>query len=205
MHDQSDDSQALLARLNAGDRAAGDELFTRIYPRLVQLARLMLGSYYNLPGGNHAESLVHMAWIDLQTALRRVRPESPACYVSLAAYKVRLALLDLARKERRRLDTVPLGPSPADVDGSSPSYEPQTGSSCDPGRLEIWSQFHEAVGELPDELREVFELYFYADEKPNQARVAELVDKPHRTVARLIAKARVLLTKRVSGLRELLA
>jgi RNA polymerase sigma factor (sigma-70 family) len=201
-HDQSSD---VIARLNAGDPAASDELFTRIYPRLVQLARLMLGSFYDLNGQHLAESLVHTAWIDLHTALLSIKPESLACYRSLAAKKMRLALLDLAKKDRRRRDTIPLDPRTTEDDGSSPNFYPSASSSCDPGRLEIWARFHEAVGELPDDLREVFEAYFYTDEKPNQARTAELLGMPPRQAGRLIAKARFELATRLGGLGHLLS
>ena len=199
------DAPDLVVRLNAGDGTAGDELFARAYGRLVQLARPMLGAFPDLRRGHDAESLVHDAWIDLQTALRSVKPEGPARYLSLAARKVRLALLDLADRERRRLDSVPLRGWAGDSDDSWGGNEPSAGSSSDPGRLEIWTRFHQAVGELPDELREVFEAYFYTDERPNQAKVAERLGMPARAVSRLIAKAKDRLVERVSGLTEVLA
>src|SRR5262249_46186877 len=153
----------LINRLNAGDRTAGDELFTLLYPRLVQLAKLALGTFPDIRRQHNAESLVHQAWIDLQTALKTVKPEDPRRYLGLAVRKARLALLDIARLERRRLDTNPLKPG---MDDSAPGFDPSTGSSSDPGRLEVWTRFHEAVGELqPEALREAFELHFYSDGK----------------------------------------
>jgi RNA polymerase sigma factor (sigma-70 family) len=205
MNDDGDESPDLIDRLNAGDRAAGDELFTRCYRRLVQLSELMLGRFLDLRGQHDAESLVHCAWIDLQTALRSVKPVDAAGYLGLAARKARLALLDLAEKERRRIDTVPLMPGSADSDDSSPPFEPAAASSCDPGRLELWTRFHHAVSELPDDLREIFEVYFYTDEKLKQSEIARIFGIPARMVSRRVAKARDLLAERVSGLSEMLS
>lgn len=205
MHGESRGLPDLIDRLNAGDRPAGDELFTHIYPRLVRLAALMLGTFPDIRRQHDAESLVHDAWIDLQTALRTVKPEDPRRFLSLAARKARLALLDIAKRERRRRDTVPLGPAAADPDDSTPVIDPSAGSSSDPGRLEVWTRFHEAVGALPDELREAFELHFYSDGTPNQGRIGTLLGLPPRTVSRRITRAKVEIAERVVGLAELLA
>src|SRR4051812_46166317 len=140
----------LIDRLNAGDRSAADELFTRVYRRLVRLSGLTLGTFPDLSRQHDAESAVHQVWIDLQTALRSVKPENPERYLGLLAVKVRFALLDLARKERRGMHTVSLTPGDVDPEDSTPTFEPAGGSSCDPGRLELWTRFHEAVNELPE-------------------------------------------------------
>jgi RNA polymerase sigma factor (sigma-70 family) len=203
MADEPDIPPDLIDRLNTGDRSAGDELFTRVYRRLVYLARLMLGTFPDLSRQHDAESLVHLGWIDLQTALRSVKPEGLPSYLSLASTKARLVLLDIAKKERRRIDTVPIGPNTADPDDSTPTFDPAAGSSCDPGRLELWASFHAAVSDLPDGPREAFELYFYTDDKPNQAEIARILGLPDRQVRRLIAKAKDRLAERVSGLSEL--
>ena len=203
MPEPPDELAELIDRLNAGDRAASDRLDTLLYPRLVQLASLMLGTFADLRRQHDAESLVHDGWIDLQTALKSVRPEDPRRYLGLAVQKARLALLDIAARERRRLDNVPLKPGTAD-DDSAPGFEPCTDSSADPGRLEIWTRFHEAVGELePDELREAFELAFYSDDKLSHEQIGRLLGIPPRTVSRRIAKAKDRLAQRVVGLKEL--
>ena len=205
MENEPEELPGLIDRLNAGERAAHDELFTRIYPRLVELAGLMLGTFSDIRRQHDAESVVHCAWIDLETSLQSVKPDSPAGYLRLATMKGRLALLDIAKKERRRLDTVPLRPGTASPDDSAPTFDPSAGSSCDPGRLEIWARFHEEVSDLPDEQREVFEPYFYTDEKVSQTEIAELLGLPPRQVSRLIAKAKDRLVERVQGLHDLLS
>ena len=206
MQSQPQESPDLIERLNAGDRTAGDELFTLLYPRVVQLAKLMLGTFPDIRLQHSAESFVHEAWIDLQTALKTVRPEDSRRYLGLAVQKARFALLDIAKKERRRLDTIPLTPGRATLDDSAPGFEPFTGSSTDPGRLEVWTRFHEAVGELqPDELREAFELHFYSDSKLSRDQIGALLGIPPRTVSRLIVKAKDNLAERIVGLKELLS
>jgi hypothetical protein len=75
MPDELGGAPDLIDRLNAGDRSTGDELFTQFYRRLVHLSGLMLGTFPDLSRQYDAESLVHLGGIDLQTALRSVKPE----------------------------------------------------------------------------------------------------------------------------------
>ena len=115
MLDESGQADALIRRLKTGDRTAGDELFTLLYPRLVRLAKLMLGTFPDVRFQHECRKLRPHAWIDLQTALKTVPPEDSRRYLGLAVQKARFALLDIAKKERRRLDTVPLKPGSADL------------------------------------------------------------------------------------------
>jgi RNA polymerase sigma factor (sigma-70 family) len=201
-----DERLDLIDRLNAGDPTADDELFTLLYSRLVRLAKLMLGTFPDIRRLHDAESLVHNGWIDLQTALKTVEPENPRRYLGLAVEKVRLVLLDIAKSERRRLDRVPLTPEGANRDDSALGFDPSSGSSSDPGRLEVWTRFHVAVNELePDELREAFKLHFYSDDKLNRDQIAKLLGLSPRTTSRLIARAKDELAERVMGLKELLS
>jgi RNA polymerase sigma factor (sigma-70 family) len=180
--------------VDAAKRAAANELFVRAYPRLLQLAKRMLRTFPDVRRQHSSESLPNEAWIDFQAALKTIEPNGQSVY-PLVARKMRFVLLDVAAKERKRLDTLPLTPEETDR---------VTGSSCDPGRMEIWTRFHEAVDALPEDVREAFLVYFYTDEKPNQTRVAEALGIDPRQARRLIARAKTLLAARVTGLGDVL-
>lgn len=184
-------------------QAAADIAFTRCYDRLVQIVRYMIGTYPDIRGRHEPESIVHDVWFDLRTALKSIELDSERVY-PLLAQKARLALLDIVKKERRRLDILSLVPEPADSEAGPLDFGPSSGSSCDPGRLEIWTRFHKAVGELPVELREPFELFFYADIQPSFAQIGGLLGIHPRQAARLVTKAKITLADRVRGLEELL-
>jgi DNA-directed RNA polymerase specialized sigma24 family protein len=192
----------LIDRLNAGDQSASDELFTRLYHRLVHLARLQICNFPDVSRRHDAESFVHQAWIDLQTALRTVKPAQPAAYLTLAARKSRLALLDLVEKERRRLDALRRMPGPRATSASS-VIDPIGQSSLAPDKLDAWTRFHQAVGELPDELRRLFELHFYTDADLNWGQFGNLVGLPAHTARRRVAKAKTEIARRVIGLDDL--
>lgn len=204
MHDAARPLPDLIDRLNAGDRSAGDELFTRLYLRLVHLARLQIRNFPDVARRHDAESFVHLAWIDLQTALRTVKPDRPADYLKFAAWKSRLALLDMVEKERRRTNALRLMPG---VRAASVTLvADQSGDpSSDLDKLGAWTRFHQAVGELSDELRTVFELHFYTDEDLSWVQIGRLLDLPAHTVRRRVAKAKTEIARRVVGLSDLLS
>lgn len=207
MRPMRDDVQPLpdlIDRLNAGDRPAGDELFARLYQRLVQLARLQLRDFPDVSRRHDAESFVHQAWIDLQTALRTMKLDRPADYLKFAAWKARMALLDLVEKQRRRTNALRLMPG-LRPSSAALAADPFSETSTDLDRLDAWTRFHHAVGELPDELRIVFELYFYTDEDLSWVRIGKLLDLPAHTVRRRVAKAKTEIARRVVGLSDLLS
>jgi RNA polymerase sigma-70 factor (ECF subfamily) len=130
----------LLARMRKGERAAADELIGRCRERLERIAHAMLRTYPRVAAHEETGDVVQEASLSLLSALREVDVGDTAAFFSLAAEHVRRRLLDLARKHRAR-EARP----PEDHDAD----------------LERWADFHEAVGELPSDLRAVFELRFY--------------------------------------------
>jgi RNA polymerase sigma factor (sigma-70 family) len=61
--------------------------------------------------------------------------------------------------------------------------------SHEPSRLAIWGEFHQQIGAMPDEGREVFELLWY--QELSQAEAAELLGVSERTIKRRWQSARV--------------
>jgi hypothetical protein len=96
----------------------------------------------------------------------------------------------VAERVRRELLTVGWdsggGDSGGDPDGASPGNGRRTGRPGDPGHsaaLRRWSAFHECVGRLPPELREVVSLTVYLGWTAEQ--VARVVGSDVRSVRRL--------------------
>ena len=122
--------------------------------------------------------MLNAAMLRLFRALLEVRPESLRHFFSLAATEIRRELIDLARSHAKLALQTALG---SEV----------LGDRDEPSNLCEWTEFHEQVGELPDEEREVFSLLWY--EELSQAEVADLLKISTRTVIRRWMNARFLL------------
>jgi RNA polymerase sigma factor (sigma-70 family) len=112
----------------------------------------------------------------LLTALRKIRPPTTRDFMSLAAARIRCALLDLARSVKGKR-TVSLSP-PGSTD-SPARDEPAAPEAAD---MDEWVELHKAVDRLPAEEREIVGLYFYHGWK--QEEIAALLKISTRTVRR---------------------
>lgn len=178
--------QACLDRLQAGDRAARDDLLNVACARLTRLARKMLRADGRLHRWEDTDDVLQTALIRLLQALRTVMPATPREFFRLSARQIRLTLIDLARHY--------YGPH-----GAAAHHEtrPPQGKECsdatlEPDRLAVWTEFHERIGTLPDEQREVFELVWYQGMKHDE--VGCLLNVSTKTVQRrwLAARERLL-------------
>ena len=69
--------------------------------------------------------------------------------------------------------------------------------TCDPRKMQEWAEFHQAVDELPQREREVFELLWYYEISQEQA--AELVGVSTRQIKRIWRSAKLSLHDRLQG------
>jgi RNA polymerase sigma factor (sigma-70 family) len=174
-----------LGRIRAGDRSAREELLRAIGQRLERLARHMLRRFPGVARWEQTGDVLQNALLRLLRSLEEVQPASVRDFVALAAVQMRRELLDLARHYQgpRGLGTHHSSRlnQPPGQDTSAQALEP-----ADPGDgtedLERWEAFHEAVGDLPAEEREVVSLVFYHGWK--QADIAQLLHVDVRTVRR---------------------
>jgi RNA polymerase sigma-70 factor (ECF subfamily) len=122
-------------------------------------------------------------------------------FFRLAALHIRRELLDLARHYYG-----PQGQGPHhrswEPGGSATAEDDlgplaQTDLSQEPSRLAAWGEFHEQIGALPDEEREVFDLLWY--QSLSQAEAAELLGVSERTVKRRWLSARLALREALQG------
>ena len=202
MADQSQTSarlQLLLDRLRAGDASARDELLTIACDRLVRLARRMLRGYPGVRRWEQTDDVLQNAMVRLCRALEEVQPASVRSFINLAAVTIRRELIDLTRHYEG-----PEGPgrhhaSRAGPEGTGDGRDrPEVADGTDdPARLATWTEFHDEIGALPDEEREVFDLLWYHD--LTQAEAAALLGVTERVVKYRWRNARLRLHERLGG------
>jgi RNA polymerase sigma factor (sigma-70 family) len=179
--DDSVELQGLLDRLRQGDREARRLLLERACERLRRLAgRMLHGSFPEVARRHEVDSVVHETWVRLLQALDKTEPPTVADFFRLAALKFRQVLLDMAQGERRRAQREVLGLSGADSAGPVPDG---AGTTHDPARLALWTEFHEKVATLSEQERAVFEMHYYL-ELP-QAEIARVLGLHPRKVSYL--------------------
>jgi RNA polymerase sigma-70 factor (ECF subfamily) len=163
----------LIARFQAGENSALDSLIRRTAERLEQFARRMLAGFPKVRAKEQTDDVLQSALIRLSRTLRQETPKSVREFFGLAAVQIRRELLDLARSHARR-PTERLAQDPPDA-------------RQDTGELDRWTRLHEAVEQLPAELRDVFSYSFYHGW--TQAQVAEVLHISDRQVRRLWVEA----------------
>jgi RNA polymerase sigma-70 factor (ECF subfamily) len=187
--------QAWIARLQGGDLTARDALLGAAGERLRQLAHRMLQGYPRVHRWEETDDVLQNALLRLYRTVKDVPPQSVSDFLRLAALNIRRELLDLAKHyygpQGHGAHHASLGP---DQEGP-----PETGapSSLDPGRLTVWSDFHEQVDRLPDEERAVFDLLWY--QGLSQADAAVMLGVNERTIKRRWQSARLKLHDALQG------
>jgi RNA polymerase sigma-70 factor (ECF subfamily) len=134
------------------------------------------------------------ALLRLLRALRQVQPASVRDFFGLAAEQVRREVLDLARHYYG-----PHGPGAHEGGeaGDGPRGQETVAAADESGELERWCAFHEEVGRLPGEEREVVGLIFYHGW--TRAQAAGLLQVNERTVRRRWESALVRLHRALGG------
>jgi RNA polymerase sigma-70 factor (ECF subfamily) len=178
-----------VGRLQAGDRAAADELLLSVGQRFERLARRLLRDYPGVRNGADTGDVVQGAQLRFLNALRAITPTSTRDFTGLIAVQIRRELIDLARHFASR------GAGARVADPGTADFGTAGGESV--ADLELWARFHTAVDGLPGDEREVFGLLFYHGQTRGQA--ALVLGVAERTVYRRWASACVLLNDRLDG------
>lgn len=182
----------LLERMRRGDPAARSEVIERACERLRRLTRRMLRDYPGVRRWSETDDVLQGAMMRLHRSLGQVRPESTRRFFGLAATQIRRELIDLARHH--------LGP-----EGHGAHHRTDGGEAVEncldgrgePDTLCEWSTFHEHVGRLPEEYREVFDLLWYKG--LTQPEAAEVLGVSLATLKRRWQAARILLHDAYNG------
>jgi RNA polymerase sigma factor (sigma-70 family) len=163
---------------------------------LLDLVARFQGGFPVLAGQAQTGDVLQNGLIRLSRSLREVSPPSTADFFRLAAEQLRRELLDLARYHRRRLCVnEPFPPSASG--GSSEAFDPRDPNAPDARDLDRWQALHEAVEQLPENLREVFGLTFYHGQ--TQQQIAQVLGVSDRHVRRLWGEACLALNDLLGG------
>lgn len=179
-----EDSDAAIERLidhaNQGDRKARERLLDLACERLHKLTRTMLAGFPTVRRWEETDDVFVNALMRLHRSLDAVHLESPRHFFNLAATQIRRELLDL---KKHYYGPQGLGENyhtdhqPADDSGGKLAALEEVSEN-----LDRWEALHEAVGQLPDEPREVFNLVHY--QGLPQERVASILGIALSTVKR---------------------
>ena len=191
---QDTEARGLLDRLRAGDGSARDPLIALAQARFVALARAMLRRYPHVRRWEQTDDLLQAALMRLHRSLAEVRPDGLQHFDNLAAAQIRRELIDLARHYH--------GPEGLGAhhhtDGADPGDRlDRVADGSRPETLAEWAAFHEAVGRLPEEERQVMELLWYRG--LTHAQAAEALGVATKTIQRRWASARLLIRDALDG------
>jgi RNA polymerase sigma factor (sigma-70 family) len=192
---QTTEAGDLLDRLREGDRSARDLLIALAQGRFVALARTMLRRYPHVRRWEQTDDLLQAALMRLHRSLAEVRPEDVPHFDNLAATQIRRELIDLARRYQ--------GPEGIGANHHSDGTDPGARlaevaeGEGKPESLEQWTAFHEAVGRLPEQEKQVMHLLWYRGMRHAQA--AEALGVTTKTVQRRWVSARLMIRDALHG------
>ena len=171
-----------LRRLERGDLSVRDRIIELCSNRLHALAHRMLGRYPGVRRWEDTDDIFQNAAMRLHRALGAMQFESPRSIMALAATQLHRELIDLARRHAGPASYAAnhgtnVLPSAAADEGADHYIEQTPASDTN---LDRWTLFHEAIGNLPDEEREVFHLVWYLG--ADQKTIATLMNCSERTV-----------------------
>ncbi|MBC7820530.1 MAG: sigma-70 family RNA polymerase sigma factor [Planctomycetaceae bacterium] len=203
MSESADEASLLqhtLERFAAGDETALNELLVRTSDRLEKMTRSMLNDFARVRRWEDTADVVQNASVRLFRAFQVTRPTDARGFFALATLQIRRELIDLVRHyfgpeglgaNHESRSNWPVG------DNSSASPVEEGSGTLDPRRLSVWSEFHEQAGELPHEMREVFDLVYY--QGLEQTEAAALLGISERTVRRRWQSAKEALNDALDG------
>jgi len=191
--------QELLDRAAKGNDDAYGELIAQASVRLQKLTAKMLRNYPQLRRWEQTDDVFQNAVIRLHRSLCEVKPKSVRHFLALATTQIRRALIDLARHHFGPHGQAAKHHTDAGGLNSDGGNLVQNKADTDhrPETLQLWADFHEAVGNLPAEQREVFELVWYGE--MGRTDIAKLLGVSEPTVKRRLRAARVHLFQALDG------
>jgi RNA polymerase sigma-70 factor (ECF subfamily) len=197
--------QGFLERALTGDVAARQRLLVLTRDRLMRHARRFLhGRYARLEPLAQTDDVVQQLYLKILQNQDRFWVNADgepvrtlAEFFGHTSAWMRDVLCDQLRKAYGRDDNhpavLPLDGGPPDT---GPRYEPSS-STLDGEKLRRWTEFHEAVARLPDDLRSVFDLLWYHE--LSQAEAAALLGVAVPTVKLRWMKARLQVQQALGG------
>jgi len=205
--DESSRLQHLLDRYRSADEAdqayAFDDLIDYASLRLRSLARKMLARYPHVRRWEETDDVMQAALLRLHNSLGEVRPDSKRAFFGLAATQMRRTLIDLARHyygahgHGKNYHSVAGDQAGSFAGDAVELAAARGGGRREPDNLQRWTEFHEAIDQLPEEDKEVISLVWYGGML--QKEVAELLEVSERTVIRRMNRAKLGLSELMGG------
>jgi RNA polymerase sigma-70 factor (ECF subfamily) len=189
--------QNLLDLASEGNDAAYDEVLNLAATRLQRLTGKMLRNYPHLRRWEDTSDIFQTAAMRLHQSLSEVKPDSVRGFVGLAATQIRRTLIDLARHHFGPLGSAAKHHTDAGGSHGNNLIENHPSTTERPESLASWAEFHEAVEELPEPERRVFELVWYGG--MSQPEIASLLAISVPTVKRRVRSARIHLHASLRG------
>lgn len=187
----------LLRGVRAGDIQAKDELVRAVQSRLELLTERMLLGFSKVARWADPGDIYQVSVMRLLRTLEMTPLTDTRGFFALASRLIRNELVNSARRF--------YGPEGIGANHDSWNF-PDDGSVrvpdgvatvAAPAELESWTRFHDAVGQLPDEEREVFCMRFYLGW--SEIQMAELLGVDKRTIRRRWRSACLILNKKLGG------
>jgi RNA polymerase sigma-70 factor (ECF subfamily) len=174
--DTTDLIQGCLDRHKAGDAAAREEIARYCKDRLRRLVRRLLGRFPNVRRWEETSDVCQNVFMRLDRTLQQIPLATVRDFFQLASFHLRLELIDLANRYRHVREQPLNVPESAD-------------DSPDPVVLARWGEIHAYIAQMPDDLREPFDLIFY--QGLTQPEAAKMLGLSLRTLKRRWQDARL--------------
>jgi RNA polymerase sigma-70 factor (ECF subfamily) len=171
----------LKALLAHDDLLGRDALLQRVGENLRRLASGMLRRFPAVARWEATDDVLQSATLRLLRALDQITPDTPRQFFALAAKMIRRELIDLVRHYQ--------GPMGLGANHHSNGVILKNTPGTPDENIEIWTAFHESVGQLPDQEREIVDLLHY--QGLAQQAAADLLGVDIRTVQRRWQQARI--------------
>lgn len=173
--------EACLRDLAAGEDKARERLLELCSERLRLLAHRMLRRFPAVRRWEETDDVFQNAAMRLYRCLGEVSVESPRDVLALAATQIHRELIDMARHHS---GPMAFGSNHAtgvqSLEDHSNIRHPADTASESHTEIDRWTAFHEAIDQLPEIQREVFQLVWYLG--ADQQSIAELHNCSVRTV-----------------------
>jgi RNA polymerase sigma-70 factor (ECF subfamily) len=154
----------LLDRLRKGDPDARCRVIECAVDRLRKLTRKMLRGYPKVRRWAETDDVLQNALLRLHRSLADLRPEGVRQFYALTGMQIRRELLDLAKHFQGAQ-----GIGAKHHSDRGRAAERKCADPLEPETLDAWARFHETVGCLPDDEREVVQLVWYDGMKQPEA------------------------------------
>jgi RNA polymerase sigma-70 factor (ECF subfamily) len=185
--------QGCLDRIAAGDPTARADLIRLSSARVLGMTRAMLARFPGVRRWEETDDVVQNVLMRLDRALAELPLKSTRDFLAIAATNIRRELIDLARHYYGAEGGGTHHATPAARGERRDILDQPDAGENDPARIAEWSEIHSLVAELPEESREVFDLYWYHGLK--QEETAKALGVSVRTVRRRLVAAKLQLAQ----------